>query len=151
MRWLFGASGLVVGLYGGYLLLSLGMTNLVQAVLWLAGAVIVHDGLIGLALIVAGVAVVMLVPHRVRAPVAAGLIVLGTVTMTAIPMIGRFGERSDNPTLLDRNYTVGWLVFAALVILGTAVGVVRTLRSRRDEDTDVVREPADVVHESHEG
>ncbi len=47
MRWLFGASGLVVGLYGGYLLLSLGMTNLVQAVLWLAGAVIVHDGLIG--------------------------------------------------------------------------------------------------------
>ena len=87
---------------------------------------------------------VVLVPSRVRGPVATGLIVLGTVTATAIPMLGRFGERADNATLLDRNYTVGWLVFALLVVIGTGVGVWRSLRDPGDSvygDTD--REPHD--------
>jgi hypothetical protein len=128
MRSLFGVAGVAVGVYGGYLLLSLGYDNLVAALLWLAGGVIVHDGLIGPALVALGVGVAMLVPHRVRAPVAAGLIVLGTVTMTAVPMLGRFGERPDNATLLDRNYTVGWCVFATLVLFGTLIGVIRALK-----------------------
>ncbi|MCW2678630.1 MAG: hypothetical protein JWM62_31, partial [Frankiales bacterium] len=29
--------------------------------------------------------------------------------------LGRFGERPDNPTLLDRPYWVGWLVLVVLV------------------------------------
>ncbi|MEP6816189.1 MAG: hypothetical protein ABI873_11625 [Marmoricola sp.] len=149
MRWLFGGAGLAVGAYGVYLLLSLGLSNLLAALYWLAGGVILHDGLIGPALIVVGVGVAMLVPHRVRAPVAAGLIVLGTVTMTAIPMLGRFGAKPDNPTLLDRNYTVGWLVFAALVALGAGLGVVRVLSRASVDSTGV--EPTDVVHEPEEG
>lgn len=135
------ALGVAVGVYGGYLLLAQGLDNLVAAVIWLAAGVILHDGVIGPVLVALGVAVVMLVPHRVRAPIAAGLIVLGTVTMTAVPMLGRFGERPDNPTLLDRNYTVGWLVFAVLVLAGTALGVLRALRSAPEEEADVVHEP----------
>lgn len=141
MRWLLGGAGVAVGAYGAYLLLSLGLDNLVQAALWLAVGVIVHDGLIGPALILAGAGVALLVPNGVKAPVAAGLVVLGTVTMTAVPMIGRFGERPDNPTLLDRNYTAGWLVFAALVLVGTALGVVHALRQPGGEETDGVHEP----------
>ena len=38
-----------------------------------------------------------------------GGVVLGSLTLLAIPVLGRFGERPDNATLLDRNYTVGWL------------------------------------------
>jgi hypothetical protein len=135
------ALGVAVGLYGGYLLLSQGLDNLVATAIWLAGGVILHDGVIGPTLVVLGLGVVLLVPHRVRAPIAAGLIVLGTVTVTAVPMLGRFGERPDNPTLLDRNYTTGWLVFALLVALGTALGVVRALRMTPGADTDVVHEP----------
>jgi hypothetical protein len=135
------ALGVAVGLYGGYLLLSQGLDNLVATAIWLAGGVILHDGVIGPTLVVLGLGVVLLVPHRVRAPIAAGLIVLGTVTVTAVPMLGRFGERPDNPTLLDRNYTTGWLVFALLVALGTALGVFRALRRTPGEDTDVVHEP----------
>jgi hypothetical protein len=52
--------------------------------------------------------------------VAGGLVVLGSVTLLAVPVLGRFGARPDNPTLLDRNYAAGWVVLAA----ATAAGVV---------------------------
>ena len=63
-----------------------------------------------------------------RAAVAGGLVVLGTVTLMAVPVLGRFGAKPDNPTLLDRPYVAGWLVLAGLVVAG--VGVVGLLRSR---------------------
>ena len=44
------------------------------------------------------------------------LVVLATVTVTAIPVLGRFGARPDNLTILPRNYVLGWLVLAALVL-----------------------------------
>ena len=34
------------------------------------------------------------------------------VTLVAVPVLGRFGARADNPTLLDRDYVAGWLVLA---------------------------------------
>jgi hypothetical protein len=54
--------------------------------------------------------------------------VLGTVTVVAVPLLGRFGARADNPTLLDRNYLLGWLVLATLtvVVVGVAVALSRT-------------------------
>ena len=47
-------------------------------------------------------------PGRLRAPAAAAFVVLGSVTLLAIPVLGRFGARPDNPTLLDRHYVAGW-------------------------------------------
>ena len=44
------------------------------------------------------------------------------------PVLGRFGARADNPTLLDRDYLAGWLVLAALVAVGVAAGTL--VRSR---------------------
>ena len=49
-------------------------------------------------------------PRSVRAPAAVALVVLGSVTLLAVPVLGRFGARPDNPTLLDRDYSAGWLV-----------------------------------------
>ena len=71
-----------------------------------------------------------LVPTGFRAPAVVGLVVLGTVTVVAIPVLGGMGERPDNPSLLNRNYTVGWLVLAALVLLAVVIGGL-ILRSRR--------------------
>jgi hypothetical protein len=56
-------------------------------------------------------------------------VVLGTVTLSAVPVLGRFGARADNPTLLDRHYLLGWLVFAVLVGVVTAASVL--VRGRR--------------------
>ena len=51
-----------------------------------------------------------LLPRAARAPAVVGFVVLGSVTLLAVPVLGRFGARPDNATLLDRDYVVGWVV-----------------------------------------
>ena len=57
-------------------------------------------------------------PRPWRAPAVVALVVLGSVTLLAVPVLGRFGARPDNPTLLDRHYVAGWLGLLALVVAG---------------------------------
>jgi hypothetical protein len=121
--------GVLIAGYGAWLLLSRGRDHLDIAI-WLGAGVLLHDGLIALAALAAGVVVLRFAPTRVRGPLAAGLIVLSTVTVAAIPVLGRFGERADNPTLLPRDYTLGWLVFALAVLLAVAVGTLVGSRGR---------------------
>jgi hypothetical protein len=112
-----GALGVVVGLYGGWLVLSRGH-DLLNLVLWLAGGVVLHDGVLALVVLAIGAIAVRLLPRSAKAPAVVGFVVLGSVTLLAVPVLGRFGARPDNPTLLDRDYTVGWLVLAGLVLVG---------------------------------
>jgi hypothetical protein len=130
-RLALGAGGVVLGLFGTYHLLSLGLHNLLDTVIWLTAGVLLHDGILAFATIaVVGVGALLL-PGRLKAPLAAAFLVLGTVTLTAVPVLGRFGARADNPTLLDRNYLVGWLVFVTMVGVATAAAVVRGGRRGR--------------------
>ena len=129
------ALGAVLGGYGASRLVELGWDNLVATLLWLGGGVLLHDAV--LAPLTIGVATlgVTLLPRSVRGPAAAGCVVLGSVTLTAVPVLGRFGARADNPTLLDRDYTAGWLVFAAAVlIVVAALTAVSAHRGRPGED-----------------
>ena len=129
-RGLIGLLGLAAAAYGLVLLLSHGLDDLVAAVIWLAAGVVLHDFfLVPLTLGVCWLAT-RVVPLARRAPLAMGLLVLGSLTIMAIPVLGRFGARPDNPTLLDRNYTAGWLVVAGLTLVAVLAGMVsaRTLR-----------------------
>ena len=111
-----GALGVVVGLYGGWLVLSRGH-DLLNLGLWLAAGVVLLDGVLALVVLAVGTVAVRLLPRPAKAPAVVGFVVLGSVTLLAVPVLGRFGARSDNPTLLDRDYTVGWLVLAGLVLV----------------------------------
>jgi hypothetical protein len=131
-----GALGVAVVAYGAWLLVSRQSGDqLRSAATWLVGGVLLHDVPLSAAVVVAGVVVSRLVPEPARAPVAVGGIVLGSLTLLAVPVLGRFGARPDNPTLLDRDYSAGWLVVAALVggavVLATAWRAVRRRRSDR--------------------
>ena len=96
--------------------------------------VVVHDGVLAPLAIGAGLLVSRVVPSVARGPVAVGAVVLATSTLLAVPVLGRFGARADNPTLLDRNYVVGWLVLAALVTVGVVIGtLLHRCGRRRDE------------------
>jgi EamA domain-containing membrane protein RarD len=124
-RILLGLVGVAMASYGGWLLLAEDLADLVETAIWLAAGVVLHDFVLVPLTLALGYAATRLLPAGGRAPVAAGLVVLGTLTLMAVPVLGRFGERSDNPTILDRDYTTGWLVLAGVV---TVVVLLATMR-----------------------
>jgi hypothetical protein len=130
-RLLIAAPGVLAGCYGVWLLFDLGFDNLRATVVWAVGGVIVHDGVLAPAVLVVCLFADRLLPAPLRPPAAVGLIILGTVTVVAIPVLGRFGARPDNPTLLDRPYWTGWLVIAGLTLAGVLVTTVLGARTRR--------------------
>jgi hypothetical protein len=123
-RLVLGAVGVAMGAFGALRLVQLDLDDLVDAVLWLAGGVLLHDVVVAPLTIAVTLLATRVVPARARTAVVVGVVVLATVTVTAIPVLGRWGVRADNPTLLDRDYTAGWLVFAGLVVLGVVLGLV---------------------------
>jgi len=130
LRIVIGAAGLVVGLYG-VLLLTQRAGDLVNVGVWLAGGVLTHDAVlapivIGICLIVAKV-----LPSKGHRTAAVVLVIFGSVSLVAIPVLGKFGAKSDNPTLLDRNYVLGWLLLAALIVSGTIIIEYLTYRRTR--------------------
>jgi hypothetical protein len=131
LRVLVGSLGLGAAVFGLVELLDLGLGNLADATVWLVGGVVLHDGVLAPVTIAVGALLARAWSRRVPGPVVAGLVVLGTVTVVAVPVLGRFGARSDNPTLLDRDYVLGWLVLATLtvVVSGTA-GAIASARAR---------------------
>jgi hypothetical protein len=113
-----GVVGVAVGTYGVWLLLER-PEDLIAVSSWLAGGVVLHDAL--LAPLVLGVCLLgsRLLPTRFHVPAVLTLTIFGSLTLIAIPVLGGFGAKSDNPTLLDRNYLLGWLVLGALTLVGT--------------------------------
>ncbi len=136
-RLLMGAVGVAGAAYGAWLLLGEDFGDLVNVAVWLAAGVVLHDFvLVPLTLGVCWLGMRALAPGA-RAPAAAGLVVLGTLTVLAVPVLGGWGANRDNTTILDRSYTAGWLVVAALVVAGVVAGPVWRLvwgRRRRGPD-----------------
>ena len=129
------ALGVLVAAYGGWLLLSRQDTagNL-DVLLWLAGGVVVHDALLAPALVALCWVGARLLPAVARPAAAAGLVVLGSLTLLAVPFLGGFGRDNapDNSTLLDRDYTAGFLVLVGVVLVVVVLPVLlHTVRTAR--------------------
>jgi hypothetical protein len=130
-----GAVGVGIGIFGAWMLWSRqDLDQLTSAVIWLAAGVALHDGVLAIATLVVGAVTLRLLPRVSRAPAVVGFVVLGSVTLVAVPVLGRFGARADNATLLDRDYTAGWLVLAAFTVVAVVIAtLVRSrLATRRD-------------------
>ena len=124
-----GLVGVAAAAYGVVLLLALDLADLLDVLLWMAGGVVVHDAVVAPLTVLATVLLLRVVPRAWRTSLTVGLVVLLGVTATAVPVLGRFGARPDNPTLLDRDYVGGWLLLAAVVLV--LVVVAPLVRARR--------------------
>ena len=131
IRGLLELVGLALGGYGGWLLLDLGLTNLVATGVWLAGGVIAHDAVLAPVTIVGGLLLARVLSGTTCVAVVTGAVLLGPVTLLAVPVLGRFGAHGDLPSLLDRDYLTGWLVLAALI--WTGVGAMSLVASPTKE------------------
>jgi hypothetical protein len=133
LRWVLGLVGVAGGLYGAWLLFSRQSGDqLVSAGTWLVGGVVLHDVVLAPLVLVAVAVAGRLAPRPVRAPAAVLLVVLGSVTLLAVPVLGAFGRRDDNPSLLDRDYWSGWFVLVSVLVVLVAVGSLVQRRRRGD-------------------
>jgi hypothetical protein len=131
MRAVLLALGAGLAAYGGWLLVSRqDLAAWLTVLVWLAAGVVLHDGVLAPLVTALG-----RLDRRLPGPVAlAGvvvLVVLGSVTLVAVPVLGRFGERPDVPSLLPRDYPAGWLLVAAAVLLGAILAALRSARAGR--------------------
>jgi len=131
LRGVIGAVGVVVAGFGIWLLLTRqDLDQLTSAATWLVAGVVLHDGVVAGVTLLVGAVVLRLLPRAAKAPAVVGFVVLGSVTLLAVPVLGRFGARPDNATLLDRGYVAGWLVLAAVTVVAVVVATV--VRARRN-------------------
>lgn len=141
IRYGLGGLGVLAALYGVFLVLSRqeGLARLESVGIWLVGGVVLHDAVlaplvIGLAWLVRGT------PTTWRRPAVVGLVVLGSLTLLAVPVLTGLGARADNPTLLDRPYGWSWLVtlvvVVALVVVAAVVGARRSSGARVETEVD---------------
>jgi hypothetical protein len=75
---------------------------------WLAGAVILHDGVVAPAVDLLGLGA------RRRAPLRRPFVVAGSLTAVAIPVPARPG-RTANPSVLPLDYPRGWAISVGTV------------------------------------
>ncbi len=119
-------AGVLLAAYGAFLLLSRqDLDQIIDAAVWLAVGVVLHDAVLAPLVILVVFVAARLAPAPARAPLAIAMVVLGSLTLVAVPVLGRFGARPDNATLLDRPYLAAWFVLVgvclALVVVAARI------------------------------
>ncbi|MGW8357237.1 hypothetical protein [Streptomyces wedmorensis] len=101
-------------------------------VVWLAGAVVLHDGIIAPLVLAIGL---LLVGRPERGVLRGALVVAGSLVLIALPLLVRPGE-PPNPSALPLPYGRNLvIVLAAVVVAAVAVILVRR-RGRPQRSTD---------------
>ncbi|MFE4861935.1 hypothetical protein [Streptomyces sp. NPDC056670] len=132
MRTLLGAAGLALMAFGGLLLW--GRSTHWDVLIWLAGAVVLHDGVIAPLVLAAGL---LLGGLKKRGLLRGALLSMGCLTLIALPLLLR-PLPTANSSVLPLNYVRGLLVSLAVVaVVAVLTGVARwgrsTLNSRHQK------------------
>ncbi|MFJ5901052.1 hypothetical protein ACIQFZ_37940 [Streptomyces sp. NPDC093064] len=119
-RMLSGMAGLVLMGVGASLLLD--VPDPMDVLVWLGGALVLHDALIAPLVLLAGL---VLVRGGVRGPVRGALLVAGALTAVALPVLLRPGPTA-NSSVLPLDYPRNWL----LTLLAVATVTMLALATR---------------------
>lgn len=124
---------IALGVAGG-LMLTFGLFRLVTELdpgdlfvlgLWLAAAVVLHDGLVAPITVGTGVALTR-VPPRARRYLQGALLVGALITIVAIPLIWRQGTQPESKAILLRDYAAN-----LTLLLGMTAAVALVLYALR--------------------
>jgi hypothetical protein len=128
-RWVIGALGVVaMGIGLTIMLTDPYIRDPLDVGLWLAGAVVLHDGVLVPVVLAIGVALRRL---PVRGVLRGGLIVAGALTAVALPEL-LDPEAPANPSVRPLDYMRNWVIALAVVAAVTALAMgVQAVRARR--------------------
>ena len=128
----------VIGTAGG-LLLAFGvfrlgtevpLEDLLALALWLGGALVLHDAVLSPGIVGVG-ALLRRIPARARTYVQTALVIGGSVTVVAIPMIYRAGSAPDAKALLEQDFRTNLALLLALVVLVALLAYLRRVAHER--------------------
>jgi hypothetical protein len=123
----------LLGFGGIVFLLDVNPSNYPGLAVWLAGAIVLHDGVAALAVFAATVLVRRAhgIPFVVRAIVQGAAVVALVVTVLVLPEFLAIAMGPANPSVLPLDYVGNLLLFHAGLVAVTAVAIVIALVLRR--------------------
>ena len=123
VRTILVALGVLALGYGGWLLASRQTgAQLRQVAEWAVAGVLLHDVLLAPVAVGLGWLGQRTLPRAVAAPASVALVLMGTLSVVAVPVLDGYAAGTRNHTLLDRDYPAGWLLSVGLVLLAIAIG-----------------------------
>ncbi|MFG2717699.1 hypothetical protein ACGFW5_05215 [Streptomyces sp. NPDC048416] len=126
LRTVLGASGLVLMAAGGKLVWD--QATHWDVLVWLAGAAVLHDGIVAPLVLAVGLLTGGL---KNRGLLRGALLTAGCLTLIALPVLLR-PLPTANPSVLPLDYVRGLLIsLAVLLALTLLLGAVRRVRGRR--------------------
>jgi hypothetical protein len=131
-RIILAVSGILLGLFGVYRLLTqFPGPSLLPLLIWLAAALIIHDGLLSPAVVGVGWMLRRFVPDRERRYLQAWLIMSALVVVIALPMIYLRGSQPAVKAILLQDYAANLgLIIGALGVATVALYGRRVFRDR---------------------
>jgi hypothetical protein len=127
--------GIGLGWYGIATLLGFPNPALISVAVWFGGGILLHDAVFAPLAAAAGIGARRLLPSGWWGPAACGAVCTVALSVIAVPVVLRHGDRASNPTVLDRPYAAGLAVAIALVwtlvALTVAAGAIRRRRAER--------------------
>ncbi|MFG3281925.1 hypothetical protein [Streptomyces sp. NPDC048111] len=134
MRTVLGAAGLALMAFGGLLIWD--QTTHWDVLIWLAGAVVLHDGVIAPLVLAVGLLLGGL-SARSRGLVRGTLLTAGCLVLIALPVLLR-PLPTANPSVLPLDYVRGLLISLAVVAaLAVVIGAARWGRGRRNRPDEL--------------
>ena len=132
-RRVVGTVGVFVILYGGLqVLLNLEAASPFGLAAFLLAVAVLDDLVLVPLAIGAGWVVSRALPRNARQPVVAALVVLGGLTLVALPFALSPARGGESGTLLTEPYARNLLMLAAVLAIGAALGVTARLARRRN-------------------
>ena len=133
----------LLGFGGIVFLLDVNPSNYPGLAIWLAGAIVLHDGVAALAVFGATVLVRRArgIPFVVRAIVQGAAVVALVVTVLVLPELLAIAMGPANPSVLPLDYAGNLLLFHAGLVAVTVVAIVIALVLRRRTERTAARTP----------
>ncbi|WP_433561742.1 hypothetical protein ACQP1O_29785 [Nocardia sp. CA-151230] len=127
-RILLGALGIGLAAYGVELLLRMSTPDVRSVTVWFIGVILAENVVFGPVAALAGALGRLVLPARWWPAYAVGAFISLALILIAVPVLGREDAVPGNPTILDRDYTVGLLVALAVVWAVVAACLLFTAR-----------------------